>query len=165
MPIDAKNMTVPLNFELLSNSTGAYTFSASNIESFVPGSGITLEDLKTNSTQDLVLNPIYHFNYTAGDNASRFLLHFYHPTYGIEESDKQKDFQIYSSGHDVYVKANSGIAKKGEFYLYNLLGQQINHQPLNAIQLNKYSTNVNEGYYLVGIITSEKAYYCRVFLN
>jgi hypothetical protein len=166
LPFEDVNTIVPIEFSVASNGAGPYTLMASKLETFRYGATVTLEDKKTGKMQDLMSNPVYNFSYSEGDNPSRFALHFYNPFYGIDDEDKEKqEMQIYSFGHDVYLKDLTGHPEEGEFYLFNEMGQEILEKPVSAITLNKISLNVNTGYYIVRVITKDKAFTGKVYLN
>jgi hypothetical protein len=165
MPFAGKTTIVPLNFEVV-DAQGNYTITASKMETFRSGTTITLEDKKTNTTQVLTQNPEYTFSYTIGDDPARFLLHFNNPFYGIDDQQvKQNDMLIYSFGHDVYLKDLTGKPVRGTMFIYNLMGQEIAHKPVSAIALNKYTFNLPNGYYIVKVITKDKIYNGKVYLE
>jgi len=164
LPFTGDHTIVPLEFSISSNITGDFSITASRLESFPSGTRITLEDKKTDSSQLLTNHPVYNFTYTSGDDPERFLLHFYGPFYGIDDKGNN-DLQIYSSGHTVYVKDLSGNPEKGEFYLYDMMGKKITQKPVEEISLNKYSFNLPNGYYIVRVITNDKAYNRKVYLD
>ncbi|NVN96029.1 MAG: T9SS type A sorting domain-containing protein [Bacteroidetes bacterium] len=58
---------------------GNFTITAGEIQSFNASSSIILEDIKTNSFQDLRVNPIYYFSANTTDAINRFVLHFNFP--------------------------------------------------------------------------------------
>jgi hypothetical protein len=159
-----KNVTIPLNF-FVTSSSGNYILQAANMNSFRPGTVITLEDKKTQATQDLTVNPEYTFTYSTGDDPARFLLHFFNPFFGFEDKDIISDLQIYSFGKDVYLKDLTGNPQKGEFFLYNEMGQKIAQKQVSSIQINKYTMNVTRGYYMVRVITKDNSYNAKVYIE
>lgn len=70
--------TAPINvnigFEPKIN--GNFTITAGEIQSFNASSSLILEDLKTNTFQDLRINPIYNFSANTADAINRFVIHF-----------------------------------------------------------------------------------------
>jgi len=165
LPFAGLNTVVPLEFNVSSNGTGDYSITASKYEGFSYGTTITLEDKKKSKMQELMTNPVYIFNYEDGEDPARFFLHFYHPPFGINDQDKEKNILIYSFNHDVYLKDLTGNPEKGDFYLYNVMGQEISHKPVSAIILNKYTFNLPVGYYVVRVITNDKTYNGKVYLD
>jgi hypothetical protein len=165
LPFSEKNCTVPLNLQVFENGTGSYELTASNLQSFRSGTTILLEDKKETKFQELTINPVYAFNYADGDDPARFVLHFYNPFFGMNEQGKNSRMQVYSFGHDVYVKDLTGKPEKGEMFIYSMIGGEIAHCPVAAIQLNKYTFDLPAGYYIVRVITKDNAYNARVYLN
>jgi hypothetical protein len=165
LPFSDKSSTIPLNLQVFENGTGSYTLTASNLASFRSGTTIFLEDKKETKTQDLTLNPVYSFNYANGDDPARFLLHFYNPYFGINNHSQNNYLQIYSFGHDVYVKNRTENLQTGQVFLYNMMGREIAQKQLDRIQLNKYTFNLPDGYYLVRVITKDNTYTGKVYLN
>jgi hypothetical protein len=165
LPFAGKNTTVPLSFNVRENGTGSYVLTASNLGSFSYGTTITLEDKKLAKTQELTKNAVYNFNYTSGDDASRFLLHFYNPAYGINDVGRKDDTQIYSDGYDVYVKDFTGHPVSGDLHIYNMIGQEVLKEPVAAITVNKYAVNLPGGYYIVRVIMKDKIIVNKIYLN
>jgi hypothetical protein len=165
LPFTGKNNTIPLNLNIFENGSGNYAITASNLESFRSGTTIMIEDKKEAKTQDLTFNPVYNFTYASGDDPARFLLHFANPFFSTGEDVKNQDLQIYSFGNAVYLKDLTGNPEKGEMFIYNMIGQEISHNQVDGIQLNKYTFDLPTGYYIVRVITKEKSFNSRVFLN
>jgi hypothetical protein len=165
LPFAGKNTVIPMKFSVSSNGTGNYSITATKLESFRAGTIITLEDKKTTTTQALTQNPVYNFSYTTGDDPERFLLHFYNPFYGIDEQFQVNDMHIYSYGHEVYLKDLTGNPEKGDMFIYNMMGQELAHKTVSAISLNKYTFNLPDGYYIVRVITKDKAFNGKVYLE
>jgi hypothetical protein len=92
-------------------------------------------------------------------------LHFYNPFFGIYDPTQGSDLQIYSYGHDIYLKDLTGNPVKGEVFIYNMLGQEITHKPISASTLNEYTFNLPTGYYVVRVITKDKAYTGKVYMD
>ena len=166
LPFEGVNTVVPLGFSVDTLGNGSYSITASNLESFSAGSTITLEDTKEASSQELIANPVYTFNYTTGEDPSRFLLHFYNPAYGIDNQSKPGSMQIYSVRHDIYLKDLTGNRISGEVHIYNMLGQEISIQTISGQgSLSKITLNSKTGYYLVKLITSSNTYSGKVFIT
>jgi hypothetical protein len=72
---------------------------------------------------------------------------------------------IYSFNHEVYVKDLSGNPEYGDFYLYNMMGQEISHELLSDISLNKYTFSLPDGYYVVRVKIKNRTYIKKVYLN
>ena len=153
---------IPLGFHIDDATTD--TLIASNLESFQPGIVIWLEDKKTGTWTDLTLTPEYIFNSLPGDNPDRFLLHFSNPYTGF--TARTKGFiQIYSFDASVYVMNRTIGNSAGDIFIYDLIGRLLFKDKLKNIGLNKFEPGVNEGYYIVKVITDTNAATQKVFLK
>jgi hypothetical protein len=165
LPFSGINTVVPLEFSVEKNGAGNYSITASDVESFRSGTTITLEDKKTNTSQVLTENPIYNFSYAQGDDPARFLLRFHNPYFGIDEKDASQQVMIYSNASNLYVKDLAGKDLKGQLVVYNLVGQRITAMPLNGGALNTFSMSLEQGYYIVEVVTDGNSYHGKVYLT
>lgn len=163
LPFTSTNMVIPMGFTCGLN--GQFTLKADSLGTFADNIRISLEDLKLNTTQDLRLFPSYTFTYDTLENANRFLLHFYNPSFGIPENSIGRDVQIYSFGDHLYIRSTDGNLLKGNVFVSDLLGKEVFHAPLANVVLNRFTPGVTEGYYLVRVITEDRSYNGKVFLK
>jgi hypothetical protein len=145
-------VTIPLSFK--AGADGSYTLTTSQLESFTSSTDITLEDLKLNTTQSLMQNPVYTFSSTKTDDGARFLLHF-GGTFNIGKNAKGKPTKVYASENTVCISNTSGGVMNGDVYVYNTIGQLIMQQKLGGETQAKITLNVTTGCYLVKVVTSE----------
>jgi hypothetical protein len=162
LPWIGNSQVVPMGFSCGVN--GNYSILASNLQSFQSNINIYLEDLKTNTTQDLDVNPLYDFSYTTSDNANRFLIHFNSPA-SVINNGQLSNMQIYSFENYVYVKNLVKGTTKGTIQIYDLLGRKVFQGTLKDAELNKFTLDVNEGYYMVNVITDDNSYNQKVYLE
>jgi hypothetical protein len=162
-PFSQRNMTIPMGFNCGLN--GQYTLSAGSLETLEPQVVVTLKDKKTGSTQDLRTNPSYSFAYNTSDNADRFELLFYNPTFGIANvQDDPGAIRIYSSDNTIcVVKSNADI--RGNVVVYNLLGAEVFRANSITDLTSRFSLNVTPGYYLVRVVTDAASYNAKVYIN
>ena len=155
---------VPLNFSCGLN--GTYSITASNMSSFRTGIEIYLEDKQVtgNAWPDLRTNPVYQFSYTTGEDPNRFILHFTNVYFGISDPTVNA-MQIYSYEDFVYVKNITSGNTQGDVFIYDLTGRKIFQDKLQNNLINKYRISVNEGYYLVNVITPDNTYHQKVYLK
>jgi uncharacterized repeat protein (TIGR01451 family) len=158
------NTTVPLEF-YVNNATGNYSITASKLESFRPGTQISLEDKKSNTTQVLNTNPTYNFSYSEGDDPARFLLHFHNPYFGIEDKRESQQCIIYSQGNNIYIKDPGGKELKGTVRVINLIGQVVATLPISGGDLKFLNMNLDEGYYIVEVINQNNTYHSKVYIT
>jgi len=155
-------VVIPVSFT--AGADGNYTLSSNHLESFTSTTVITLEDLMTAHTQNLMKDPVYTFTTTKSGNEARFLLHF-GGTFNVNDKEKEQSVTIYAVGNTVYIANNSGAKLKGEVIVYNMIGQPIMHGKLSEDPLTKIQFNKSIGYFLVSVITNENTYSGKIFLN
>ena len=163
MPFDKKNIVIHMGFRCGLN--GQYMLKADSLGTFDNNIVISLEDLKLNATQDLKLNPSYSFTYDTLDDSNRFVLHFDDVTFRIDDIKNIQPLQIYSFGDCIYVKSQDEVLKEGKIFVYDLLGKELFYSKLLNQSLNKIIPNLEEGYYLVKVISNNRMYNGKVFLK
>jgi len=159
-PFVTENTVVPMGFTCGVN--GNYTLNASNLESFDASCRIYLEDLKEGMIQDIKANPVYNFNYTTGDAANRFVLHFSNPL-GINDQHAN-GVQVYTFESSLYIKNLSNQSLKNVF-VYDLLGKAVFSSALNQNPLQKFVTTLNQGYYVVKVVSETGVTTQKVYIN
>ena len=143
---------------------GQYTLKADSIGTFASNIAITLEDLKLSTTQDLRLYPSYTFTYDTLDNANRFVLHFYNPSFGVEEMKNNDHVQIYSFGSSVYIKSTDGTVLSGDVFISDMIGRELYQGHLVGNTLNRITPVIDEGYYVVKVVSDQGVYTGKVYL-
>jgi hypothetical protein len=161
LPVSAAMSPMPLHFK--AGTDDNYTITASELNTFAPGTVITLEDLKTNQTQNLAQNPVYSFTASTGDAGSRFLLHF-SGSIGINEAKEKPFIHIYSFGDNICVSSKT-IITGGSVYVFNLLGQQVIYRHLAPQNLNIIPAGNLSGYYLVRVVSDKGSVTGKVFVK
>ena len=160
MPNVENGATVPLG--IIAPVDGNYSFSVTGIESFSALTGLSLEDLKMNITQDLMQNPVYTFTAAGNEDASRFLLHFA-GTIGIGEKNNSS-INIYSNEQTVFITCDAGF-HNAQVTISNLLGQQIMTRKLGNQVSNQIQVNALKGYYIVKVQDESSVKTAKVYLN
>jgi hypothetical protein len=159
-PFVTENTVVPMGFTCGVN--GNYTINASNLESFDASCRIYLEDLKEGMIQDIKANPVYNFSYTTGDAANRFVLHFSNPL-GINDQHAN-GVQVYTFESSLYIKNLSNQSLKNVF-VYDLLGKEVFRSALSQNPLQKFVTTLNQGYYVVKVVSETGVTTQKVYIN
>ena len=155
-------VTVPMSFSC--GEEGTYAITATQIESFEGGTEIWLEDLVTGAPwHDLVMDPVYQFNFTADDPEARFLIHFFGPT-GIDEPGTESPIYIYSYDHDAYI-VNRGNEVIEEYVVYDMMGRELQRGTLPNATVNKVFIGQVSGYYVVKVVTNNRIYSEKVLIN
>jgi hypothetical protein len=163
--LGSEMVTVPLHFTC--GADMEYTLTASEMETFELGSEIYLEDLVTGAPWiNLQTDPVYVFNGSPDDSEHRFNLYFFGPT-GIDDDPVLEDIsaiQIYSYHHDAYI-VNRGNEVIEEFVVYDMTGRELQRGTLPVSTVNKVYIGQVSGYYVVKVITNNRIYSEKVFIN
>jgi hypothetical protein len=163
LPFAGVTTTVPLGFRC--GAPGTYTFTASNLESFKSPGQVFIKDKLLNKIQELTNGtPGYTFDYQAGQGEGRFELIFDNPYFGVQTIASQ-NFQIYSFEDIVYIKNIKGGTTSGDVFIYDLTGRKMFQDKLQDNRINQYRLGVNEGYYLVKVITPDNTYHQKIYLK
>ena len=163
-PFLTAQMIIPMGFSC--GVPGNYTLSADSLDSFASQISITLEDLKLSKTQDLRTDPVYTFTYDTTDNSSRFLLHFNDPSFGISnEKTGIKPIRIYSYEHSIYIRNTGTEPMNGQLFVFDPLGKQLYTFILIDSPLSRYDVNLNTGYYIAKVVTSNNLCSQKVFIR
>ena len=87
------------------------------------------------------------------------------PYIGIDDKEGSQRLIIYSYKNSIYVKDLTGKELKGKMMVYNLVGQRVAKKALTGGTLNKFGMTVEEGYYVVEVVTDDKTYHGKVYLD
>ena len=161
LPPSAASTALPLGF--IAGFDGTYSITASELNTFQPDATITLQDLKSGTSQNLMQNPVYTFSGLKTDDHNRFLLHFA-GTIGIADQKEINPVKIYAVNKTIYISCGLGL-HNGQVMITDLLGQQILTKKLNDQVLNQVLLNVVEGYYIVKVQTDETVKTVKVFIH
>jgi hypothetical protein len=144
---------VPMGFT--SVTSGEYTIHAIETSEFAE---VYLQDLVTGDVTDLMTSS-YTFDYTAGEDANRFIIHF--APVGIGEN-LMSGVSIWSTDNNIYVSVPKEL--KGTISVYNMMGQEVvstDTQPgTNVIPMENTNT-----YYVVKVLSSKNAVTGKVYIK
>jgi len=160
MPLVSGDVTVPIG--IIPSTEGTFKIIVNGIESFTSLTGLSLEDLKLNKTQNLLQGQEYQFTATKDEDAGRFLLHFA-GTIGIDEKG-DNDINIYSNEKNVFITCASGF-RNADVTISNLLGQEILTQKLSDKKINQVQVNALKGYYIVKVKDESSVKAVKVYIN
>jgi hypothetical protein len=145
--------------------TTDFTFEFSGVDSFDPGTEIYLEDLQTGAPWiNLLTNPVYQFTGNTNDPENRFVLHFFGPTGIVDPGAEISPVQIYSYDHDAYI-VNRGNEVIEEYVVYDMMGRELQRGSLPSTTVNKVFIGQVSGYYIVKVVTNNRIYSEKVFIN
>jgi hypothetical protein len=161
LPFTNAPLTVPLG--IITPAQGNYDIKVKGFENFSSFPGLTLEDLKTNTSQNMVTNPVFSFySEDNKEDAGRFLLHFSGPI-GINDQHLG-DLQVFSNGKNIIILSPTAL-KNASVVVTNLLGQQILNTRLADSSRNQLMLNCNEGYYIIQVRTESTVKTTKVYIN
>ncbi|MCD4747349.1 MAG: T9SS type A sorting domain-containing protein, partial [Bacteroidales bacterium] len=143
---------VPVGFTAV--ESGVFTISAVETGEFA---NVVLEDLFTQTQTDLLKNS-YTFNYTAGDQENRFIVHF--TPMSVPETFEEM-VNIFSFNTDVYVTVP--VNTKGNIFIYNMMGQEVTSAPINNT-LNKITLE-KSAYYIVKVLSDKSVVTKKIFIK
>ncbi|NOX45880.1 MAG: T9SS type A sorting domain-containing protein [Chlorobi bacterium] len=125
-------------------NSGEFTISASEKGEFAD---VVLEDTFTGTQTDL-LEGSYTFDYIAGDNTERFIIHF--SPLSVDDLSVE-NHTIYAYGNQVSVTATEGSS--GSIRVFNTMGQLVVEQNLQS-GINKFTVNAT-GTHIVQVISDK----------
>ena len=155
-----ESTVIPLYFKV--SEEQQITFG---LESFTKEIGIkkiTLEDKVANKLTDLSDGNVYLYTANPNDQTDRFVLHVETVT-SIDETTHLESVQIYSYGNRIYL--HSELNAFGDVTIYNLLGQNVYHTPVDLSGLQSFNLNLNTGWYVVQVVTKQGVKSKKVFIN
>ena len=154
LAINALPQTSSVPVGIHAETSGSYTLSALELKDL---KYVTLEDTKTGVFTDLSVKP-YTFNFTAGENEQRFILHFSALSVNEKESTVAN---IYSNNQTVYVNMKDQV--KGDIFVYDISGKLITSK-VSVQGTTEIGLNVT-GNYIVKVITKDNTEVKKVFIK
>jgi len=112
---------------------------------------VALEDLVTGRVQDLIENPVYHFEAKKGDAPDRFILHF-NPviTNTGQQKEKESEVSVYAYDGSIYIRSNGTAAReKKEVWVYDLFGRTVLETTIPPSTLSKIPVNRHNAVFVV----------------
>jgi len=161
---EGENRIVPLYLVQLID--GDYSLTLSDLDQLL-NTKITLEDLKTGTTQNMNENPVYTFTAADSDIPNRFNVHFTYSQNAVEEGEVVNDnIQIYSYGKEIFIRSNNhAVSQNGMVFVYDLEGRKLLEQPISRGALAKVNVKLTTGFLLVKVIKEGSVKTQKVFIN
>ena len=156
----SENLVIPVGYEM--KISGDYSIEASEIQNVGSEFDVLLEDILTGEMIDLRRNPIYNFILSYGDDVHRFNLHFTKSAININE--KSEDLIIiYSNDKSVLISLDQPA--DCNIQIVDLTGKIVGKYNYANLKSTTLNLNVERGYYVVRIITSEIVASEKVFIK
>lgn len=144
------------------DASGSYQLTFNGLDTFPENLTILLEDLLTDSVVNCRVISTYAFDWSAGDDPERFLLHITFMTGYQEVPDQQ--VQLYTQGHQLFLYTTERF-NDATVRLYDLTGRLIRQECLGG--RNNFIIPVREarGWVVVQIISSFGSITEKVYLQ
>ncbi|KAF0196257.1 MAG: hypothetical protein FD166_2559 [Bacteroidetes bacterium] len=150
---------VSIPFGFVKNAASSFKIE---LKENIEGTIVYLTDKKTNVVTNLTQSPVYLFDATEGDDASRFMLSF--GSLGIDDINSSSGVRVYTSGGNINVslQQNSNAVVK----VYSLTGQLV----LQGNTGGKSLTTINagalpDGVYIVSLVNGEQVVSRKIVLK
>jgi hypothetical protein len=152
--------TIPFSF--IKNSASEFYIKVEGIESFENNVTVYLTDLKTNISQKLNDNPIYHFTSSEGDINERFELHF--GPVGINDNiNVNNDINVFTRNGQIEIRSKNPL--NGTVMVYNITGQLMLKTAIN----NQNSASINTGNFkgiaIVSVVDEKQVYNQKILIK
>jgi hypothetical protein len=144
----SEQLSIPFSF--IKNSSSDFYIEVEGIENLFPQTIVSLVDLKTNTTQNLLENPVYTFESSEGDDVERFLIQF--GVLGLDEQNLENKLNFYVYNNTLNVVNND--LQAGTIQIFDMLGQQVLKKNYSG-QENSIKLNLPAAYYIVRIISGK----------
>jgi len=153
----SEKTSIPLGF--ICSSKGFYSLKAFDFFITEDTISIHLEDVMENRIINLRQQNTYIFQTNAGKYDKRFILHL---GLNLTGNSALNPIQIYANNNALYVSSPDETAT---VFVYNLLGQQVLSQSINAGSVNKINTNLPSAFYLVKVVSTTNNAIKKVFIK
>jgi hypothetical protein len=144
---------VPMSFT--TGQDGTFTIEATETSEF---SHVVLEDKFTGEQTDLLAGS-YTFDFTTGDLADRFIVHF--TPLGIGELGANS-VKIWARDNNIIVNVPAQVT--GQIAVYNMMGQEIVNTDIDSVETQIPVSDVNT-YYVVKVISDSNAVTGKVYVK
>ncbi|MDO9512909.1 MAG: T9SS type A sorting domain-containing protein [Bacteroidales bacterium] len=149
-----------INMAFKAGVEAEYTITASGMETFEGNLPIWLNDLVLGSRQDLRQNSSYTFTAKPDDNINRFKITF--AGVGVDNPE-QAAIRMYTQPGNIYINLPS--ITKGQLNIYNLSGQLVYRQDINASGLLNVSHRLTTGTYIVQLVSEQQTVNQKLFIQ
>jgi filamentous hemagglutinin family protein len=155
-------ISVPMGFG--TSVAGNVTLTATGAGSFDPDVSITLEDLKEGYSQDLKNSSEYSFDYTPGDPADRFVLHFSKPNIDTGAREGGEAPVIFYSQDKLCIDWHGMLGQPGNLTLFDLGGQEVFSWRTDGYERELARVTLAPGYYLASLVTDRISLHDKIYI-
>jgi hypothetical protein len=157
LPQLSVSMAIPFTF--VKNEGSDFVIEATGVSNLAPE--VWLLDKKTNTDQNLILNPVYAFTSAAGDSPDRFVLHF--GTLSIVEQTPTTGFSVWYSKGDI--RFSSVPSNTLSVSLTDMAGRELLRTGKPENDVISTGNNVASGWYLLRITLTDRVVVKKMFVN
>lgn len=151
---------------LKTERSGDVIFRIKDIIGVFNYSYISITDIITGLTQDLLFNKEFKVNLPAGDYQNRFFLNLSNIITDIPDMVPETDwFNIYSSNGILKAEINLPVCENGTLKVYNLTGQTLYIYEVNQPGYHEFSPVIKDGIYIVTFTTGNLWTSKKVFIH
>jgi hypothetical protein len=161
---DSDLYKVPLG--LKTAKSGDVIFRINSIEGGINFNNISITDINTGKTQDLLHNNEFTVNLPAGDYQNRFYLNLTNLTTDVPDKSSDEDwFNVYSSHSIMKTEIDLPDFNSGTLKIYNLLGQLLFIYEIYQPGYHEFYPTIKEGIYIVSFINGTKTISKKLFFQ
>jgi hypothetical protein len=161
LPLNRLQGSIPVSVAVA--TPGTYTLTAGGIDSFVPGTSISLTDKQSGSTQVLNNNSIYTFSASPSDAPDRFVLNFLNVT-SVPEPDAEETFKVTQSSGSLIITTT--VAMDAEIIITNIPGQTVSRSRMNGSSRATINiSGLRTGVYVVSLLEGNKKTSKKIIVN
>ena len=151
---------------LKTERSGDVIFSIKDIIGVFNYEYISITDVITGKTQDLLSGQQYKVTLPAGDYQNRFFLNLSNIITDIPDLVPEIDwFNIYSSKGTLKAEINLPVCENGTLKIHNLTGQTLYIYVINQPGYHEFSPVINTGIYIVTFTTGNLRASKKIFLH
>jgi hypothetical protein len=126
---------------------------------------VLLEDLLLNEFQSLNSNPVYTFKGSVGDEPYRFRLHLNRSVTGID-NNVATDVRAYAFHKNLYIASKGDLVNETKHLtVVDMMGRTILDKTIPPGELVRVPMNLSNAYVVVRVISNDKVYTTKVFIN
>ncbi|MEI6821904.1 MAG: DUF6359 domain-containing protein [Bacteroidota bacterium] len=160
LPVITNNTVINLGF--VAGVNGLYTINldSNNVTGLF---SIIIKDTQTDSSQNLLLNPIFNFAADVTDNPVRFQLFLNVTSTELISSFNNNLINITSCNKIINISSKNSV---NQVDIYNMIGQKINYNTINKdmnIQINL--KDEASGIYVIKVISNRSIYTKKIQIN
>ncbi len=165
MPLVPEESIFPLGIKI--DETGSYSISVDNFRNIPPGTGVFLDDLYTNESEELESEAAYTFDSDQGTITDRFVIRFVQKTItGVEEeAGAVLKPHIYSYRNMVNIHTGPFGMEPINLKVYDIQGKVMDSRVLEGSDFYSFPMDVKAGIYIIHTTGATHQYATKIVLS